>query len=176
MSFGNIGHHLIVAIIDHIPNGWVMWKMGTFNDPCQGSLITGNPGETRDVYFNQSNQSIGQPCLLLINSWWLWVPNDFFRSLGPLYIPTSERGRVIHRSKFTMISSYFMAIDWICFNLFGQTRWICSHSKWSWLLRPTWGSCWLLCPACCWQIYSITCKFVQRSSSSQNWRWLKTCI
>ena len=23
-----------VAIIDHIPNGWVMWKMGTFNDPC----------------------------------------------------------------------------------------------------------------------------------------------
>ena len=19
---------------DHIPNGWVMWKMGTFNDPC----------------------------------------------------------------------------------------------------------------------------------------------
>ena len=31
--FGNIEHHLIVAIIDHIPNGWVMWKMGTFNDP-----------------------------------------------------------------------------------------------------------------------------------------------
>ena len=31
--FGYIGHHLIVAIIDHIPNGWVMWKMGTFNDP-----------------------------------------------------------------------------------------------------------------------------------------------
>ena len=31
--FGYIGHHLIVAIIDYIPNGWVMWKMGTFNDP-----------------------------------------------------------------------------------------------------------------------------------------------
>ena len=28
--FGNIGHHLIVAIIDHIPNGWVMWNMGTW--------------------------------------------------------------------------------------------------------------------------------------------------
>ena len=24
--FGNIGHHLIVAIIDHIPNGWVMFN------------------------------------------------------------------------------------------------------------------------------------------------------
>ena len=28
--FGNIGHHLVVAIVDHIPNGWVMWKMGTW--------------------------------------------------------------------------------------------------------------------------------------------------
>ena len=28
--FGYIGHHLIVAIIDYIPNGWVMWKMGTW--------------------------------------------------------------------------------------------------------------------------------------------------
>ena len=27
---GNLGHHLIVAIIDHIPNGWVMWNMGTW--------------------------------------------------------------------------------------------------------------------------------------------------
>ena len=26
--FGAIGHHLIVAIIDHIPNGWVMWTWG----------------------------------------------------------------------------------------------------------------------------------------------------
>ena len=24
--FGAIGHHLIVAIIDHIPNGWVMFN------------------------------------------------------------------------------------------------------------------------------------------------------
>ena len=24
--FGYIGHHLIVAIIDHIPNGWVMFN------------------------------------------------------------------------------------------------------------------------------------------------------
>ena len=24
--FGNIGHHLTVAIIDHIPNGWVMFN------------------------------------------------------------------------------------------------------------------------------------------------------
>ena len=24
--FGNIGHHLIVAIIDHIPNRWVMFN------------------------------------------------------------------------------------------------------------------------------------------------------
>ena len=24
--FGNIGHHLIVAIIDPIPNGWVMFN------------------------------------------------------------------------------------------------------------------------------------------------------
>ena len=24
--FGNIGHHLIVAILDHIPNGWVMFN------------------------------------------------------------------------------------------------------------------------------------------------------
>ena len=24
--FGNIEHHLIVAIIDHIPNGWVMFN------------------------------------------------------------------------------------------------------------------------------------------------------
>ena len=24
--FGNIGHHLIVAIIDHIPDGWVMFN------------------------------------------------------------------------------------------------------------------------------------------------------
>ena len=21
-------------LVDHIPNGWVMWNMGTFNDPC----------------------------------------------------------------------------------------------------------------------------------------------
>ena len=26
IHFGNIGHHLIVAIIDHIPNGWVMFN------------------------------------------------------------------------------------------------------------------------------------------------------
>ena len=25
--FGAIGHHLIVAIIDHIPNGWVMFNV-----------------------------------------------------------------------------------------------------------------------------------------------------
>ena len=24
--FGAIGHHLIVAMIDHIPNGWVMFN------------------------------------------------------------------------------------------------------------------------------------------------------
>ena len=32
--FGNIGHHLIVAIIDHIPNGWVMFNGDMTNDPC----------------------------------------------------------------------------------------------------------------------------------------------
>ena len=36
--FGNIGHHLIVAIIDHIPNGWVMFN-GTFNDPCRRLML-----------------------------------------------------------------------------------------------------------------------------------------
>ena len=32
--FWNIGHHLIVAIIDHIPNGWVMFNGDMTNDPC----------------------------------------------------------------------------------------------------------------------------------------------
>ena len=29
-------------LVDHIPNGWVMWKIGTFNDPwqCQPMLAT----------------------------------------------------------------------------------------------------------------------------------------
>ena len=31
--FGAIGHHLIVAIIDHIPNGWVMFNGDMTNDP-----------------------------------------------------------------------------------------------------------------------------------------------
>ena len=33
-NFGAIGHHLIVAIIDHIPNGWVMFNGDMTNDPC----------------------------------------------------------------------------------------------------------------------------------------------
>ena len=36
--FGNIGHHLIVAIIDHIPNGWVMFNGDMTNDPMQISF------------------------------------------------------------------------------------------------------------------------------------------
>ena len=31
--FGYIGHHLIVAIIDHIPNGWVMFNGDISHDP-----------------------------------------------------------------------------------------------------------------------------------------------
>ena len=37
--FGNIGHHLIVAIIDHIPNGWVMFNGDMTNDPCLWQYI-----------------------------------------------------------------------------------------------------------------------------------------
>ena len=33
--FGAIGHHLIVAIIDHIPIGWVMFNGDMTNDPCK---------------------------------------------------------------------------------------------------------------------------------------------
>ena len=44
---GNIGHHLIVAIIDHIPNGWVMFNGDMTNDPCplRGTGTTKNPPE-----------------------------------------------------------------------------------------------------------------------------------
>ena len=38
--FGNIGHHLIVAIIDHIPNGWVMFNGDMTNDPWKQSEAT----------------------------------------------------------------------------------------------------------------------------------------
>ena len=36
--FGNIEHHLIVAIIDHIPSGWVMFNGDMTNDPCPAFL------------------------------------------------------------------------------------------------------------------------------------------
>ena len=36
--FGNIGHHLIIAIIDHIPNGWVMFNGDMTNDPCRAPV------------------------------------------------------------------------------------------------------------------------------------------
>ena len=37
--FGNSGHHLIVAIIDYIPNGWVMFNGDMTNDPCPGRVF-----------------------------------------------------------------------------------------------------------------------------------------
>ena len=43
--FGNIGHHLIVAIIDHIPNG-IQW----LGDVQWGHLMTHDKSSPREVY------------------------------------------------------------------------------------------------------------------------------
>ena len=63
--FGYIGHHLIVAIIDHIPimesNGWVMFNGDMTNDPCLQSsflrryiaLESPRPNHQRNVYLQQ---------------------------------------------------------------------------------------------------------------------------
>ena len=46
--FGAIGHHLIVAIIDHIPNGWVMFNGDMTNDPWLNPTIS--IGQDVDVW------------------------------------------------------------------------------------------------------------------------------
>ena len=48
--FGNIGHHLIVAIIDHIPNGWVM-----FNGDIQWPMINQHSNTWGSTYINGPN-------------------------------------------------------------------------------------------------------------------------
>ena len=78
--FGYIGHHLIVAIKKTIylmeSNGWVMWNMGTFNDPW------GNHDSIDDVFFSPHVPGWFQVfncsmCLILFGGcymviWWLF--------------------------------------------------------------------------------------------------------
>ena len=47
--FGAIGHHLIVAIIDHIPNGWVMHSGKSHPSPPQRRKKVQRPGPSTAI-------------------------------------------------------------------------------------------------------------------------------
>ena len=42
-------------LVDHIPNGWVMWNMGTFNDPCKMVPLPSS------IFHSKPTQSLGIP-------------------------------------------------------------------------------------------------------------------
>ena len=73
--FGAIGHHLIVAIIDHIPNGWVMFNGDMTNDPCPAEGVLG------DLAFQMQNTKSGPS---------IWNFKTFRRRVGNEWIPRCE--------------------------------------------------------------------------------------
>ena len=71
--FGNVGHHLLVAIIDHIPNGWV-------GDVQWGHLMTHDLPETAQS--KRISQSTGEFWRTLSYSMFFdqWLFNAIYRS------------------------------------------------------------------------------------------------
>ena len=108
--FGNIGHHLIVAIIDHIPNGWVMFNGDMTNDPCIR-------------FYQQSQLTEWVSFYLLMIRWW----SQLTKSIYSNKINTVEKLQFIlfhWKNVKTTIIIYYTIIDFDLYLLLYTTMYI----------------------------------------------------
>ena len=76
---GFVSHHLEISVGIHIPSSWVMWKIGTFTNPCNWSLflaiqtteLSNQIGLGCDVVVKSVGElGYGAPTRLYISSWY----------------------------------------------------------------------------------------------------------